>query len=121
VVISDPDVKHAIREAAEAAEVEFYATAPAEWLAALAPLGTDAVKAYLETAPYLIAVFAERYGMGPDGGCAGARPGAEAVVGDRDVSVGNWRPRRLRGRKEGAGGIASGRRQRGRHAGLVEG
>ena len=67
VVVSDPGVKRAIREAAEAAEAEFYATAPADWLAALAPLGTDAHKPYLETAPYLIAVFAERYGVGSDG------------------------------------------------------
>jgi iodotyrosine deiodinase len=67
VVVSDPAVKRAIREAAEGAEAEFYATAPAEWLAALAPLGTDAHKPYLETAPYLIAVFAERYGTGPGG------------------------------------------------------
>jgi len=63
VVISDPDMKHRIRLAAEVAEQEFYATAPAEWLAALAPLGTDAHKPYLETAPYLIAVFAERFGL----------------------------------------------------------
>ena len=55
VVVSDPDRKCRIRLAAEAAEEEFYATAPAEWLAALAPLGTDAHKPYLETAPYLIA------------------------------------------------------------------
>jgi nitroreductase len=67
VVISDPAVKRAIRDAAEAAEAEFYATAPADWLAALAPLGTDAHKPYLESAPYLIAVFAERYGLGSDG------------------------------------------------------
>lgn len=67
VVISDPTVKHAIRVAAEGAEAEFYQSAPAEWLAALAPLGTDAHKPYLETAPYLIAVFAQRYGRGDDG------------------------------------------------------
>ncbi|MGH7591872.1 MAG: nitroreductase family protein [Gemmatimonadales bacterium] len=67
VVVSDPNVKRAIRAAAEGAEEEFYATAPADWLAALAPLGTDAHKPYLETAPYLIAVFAERYGRRPDG------------------------------------------------------
>ena len=67
VVVSDAAVKRAIRVAAEAAEVEFYATAPAEWLAALAPLGTDEHKPYLETAPFLIAVFAERYGLGPGG------------------------------------------------------
>lgn len=67
VVVSDPAVKRAIRAAAEAAEAEFYATAPADWLAALAPLGTDEHKPYLETAPYLIAVFAERYGLDPAG------------------------------------------------------
>jgi iodotyrosine deiodinase len=67
VVISDQEVKRAIREAAEVAEAEFYASAPAQWLAALAPLGTDAHKPYLEMAPYLIAVFAERFGVGPDG------------------------------------------------------
>lgn len=66
-VISDPAVKRAVRQAAETAEAKFYATAPAEWLAALAPLGTDNHKPYLEVAPYLIAVFAERYGMRPDG------------------------------------------------------
>ena len=53
--------------AAEAAEARFYRTAPAEWLEALAPLGTDEHKPYLERAPYLIAVFAERYGTTPDG------------------------------------------------------
>ena len=67
VVVSDPDVKRAIRAAAEEAEREFYATAPADWLEALAPLGTDEHKPYLETAPYLIAVFAERYGLASDG------------------------------------------------------
>ena len=67
VVVSNAAVKHAIREAAEGAEAEFYATAPAQWLAALAPLGTDQHKPYLETAPYLIAVFAERYGLRTDG------------------------------------------------------
>jgi iodotyrosine deiodinase len=67
VVVGDPGIKRRIRSAAEAAEREFYETAPAEWLAALAPLGTDAEKPYLETAPYLIAVFARRYGLDPDG------------------------------------------------------
>lgn len=67
VAISDPALKHAIREAAEQAETAFYQTAPVEWLAAPAPLGTDEHKPYLETAPYLIAVFAERYGVSPDG------------------------------------------------------
>jgi iodotyrosine deiodinase len=63
VVVTDPSLKQQIRVAAEQAEETFYASAPAEWLAALAPLGTDAHKPYLETAPYLIAVFAERYGL----------------------------------------------------------
>ena len=67
VVIGDPETKAELREAAEQAEREFYSTAPPEWLAALAPLGTDAVKPYLEVAPYLIAVFAERYGINEDG------------------------------------------------------
>lgn len=67
VVVGDPTLKRRIREGAEAAEREFYSSAPAEWLEALAPLGTDAVKPYLESAPYLIAVFAQRYGRGSDG------------------------------------------------------
>ena len=67
VVVSDPEIKRVIREAAEKAEAEFYATAPAEWLAVLAPLGTDEHKPYLEVAPFLIAVFAERYGRHADG------------------------------------------------------
>lgn len=67
VVISDAALKRRIRAAAEEAEREFYASAPAEWLDALAPLGTDGVKEYLETAPYLIAVFAQRYGLADDG------------------------------------------------------
>lgn len=41
VVVGDPEIKRAIRMAAERSEAEFYATAPADWLAALAPLGTD--------------------------------------------------------------------------------
>lgn len=61
VAVTDPEVKRRIRQAAEREEEEFYATAPAEWLAALAPLGTDAHKPYLETAPWLIVVFAQRY------------------------------------------------------------
>lgn len=68
VVVSDPEVKKKIREAAEVEEREFYSgKAPAEWLEALAPLGTDEHKPYLETAPYLIAVFAQNYALLPDG------------------------------------------------------
>ncbi len=62
-VVSSPDKKRAIREAAEAEERKFYAgKASDEWLDALAPLGTDADKPFLETAPWLIVVFAQRKG-----------------------------------------------------------
>ena len=58
VVVSDPSLKRAIREAAEAEEKDSYERRmPEEWLEALAPLGTDWHKPFLETAPYLIAVF----------------------------------------------------------------
>ena len=67
-VVSGPETKRKIREAAEAEEREFYAhRASEEWLAALAPLGTDDKKPFLETAPYLIAVFLQKYGELPDG------------------------------------------------------
>jgi iodotyrosine deiodinase len=58
VVVSDPSVKRAVREAAEAEEKESYERRmPEEWLEALAPLGTDWHKPFLETAPFLIVVF----------------------------------------------------------------
>ncbi len=58
VIVSDPSVRALLRAAAEAEEREFYARrASAEWLAALGPLGTDANKPFLQTAPALIAVF----------------------------------------------------------------
>jgi nitroreductase len=61
--VSSPAVKRAIREAAEAEERAFYdGKASEEWLSALAPLGTDAEKPFLETAPWLIVVFAQRKG-----------------------------------------------------------
>lgn len=64
VVVSDPKMKHRIREAAEKEEYDFYhRRAPKEWLEALAPLGTDEHKPYLEAAPYLIAIFAQTYGL----------------------------------------------------------
>lgn len=67
-VVSDPEIKKRIREAAEVEEREFYAgKAPPEWLEALAPLGTDEHKGYLEVAPWLIAVFAQNYALLPDG------------------------------------------------------
>ena len=68
VVITDPVIRRQIRAAAEAEEAEFYAhRAPAEWLAALAPLGTDARKPFLETAPCLLAIFVQTRGVLPDG------------------------------------------------------
>lgn len=68
VVVSDPAIKKEIRFAAEKEEQEFYEhKAPQEWLDALAPLGTDPHKPFLETAPYLIAIFAQSYGLLPDG------------------------------------------------------
>ena len=68
VVVSDPAVKRQIRLAAEEEEKEFYSRrAPREWLEALAPLGTDDQKEFLEIAPYLIAIFVERYGRLPTG------------------------------------------------------
>jgi nitroreductase len=68
VVVSDPETRKQIREGAEKEEQEFYRQrAPEEWLRALEPLGTDEHKPFLETAPYLIAIFAESYGIGPGG------------------------------------------------------
>jgi iodotyrosine deiodinase len=68
VVVSDTAVKRQIREAAEAEERAFYeGRAGDEWLDALAPLGTDWQKPFLETAPYLIAIFAQSYGLELDG------------------------------------------------------
>jgi len=68
VVVTDPAIKARIRQAAEAEEEEFYTTrATPEWLAALAPLGTDQKKPFLETAPALIAIFGEAYGERADG------------------------------------------------------
>lgn len=68
VIVQDANKKRAIREAAEAEEREFYQQrAPEEWLNALAPLGTDAEKPFLETAPYLIVIFSQSYGNSPTG------------------------------------------------------
>lgn len=68
VAVSDPELKRKIRVAAEEEEREFYTRrAPQEWLAALAPLGTDEHKPFLETAPWLIVIFVEKHGMLPDG------------------------------------------------------
>jgi nitroreductase len=66
--VASPGIKRAIREAAEAEERRFYGAdgddpkAGSEWLAALGPIGTDADKPFLETAPWLIVAFAQRKG-----------------------------------------------------------
>ena len=66
--VADGPTKARIREAAEAEERRFYGGgAGDEWLAALEPIGTGASKPHLTTAPWLIVVFAQRYGVAPDG------------------------------------------------------
>lgn len=68
VAVGDPLVKRRIRVAAEAEEREFYShRASDDWLDALRPIGTDARKPYLEKAPWLIAIFVERFGTAVDG------------------------------------------------------
>lgn len=68
VAVADPAVKTRIRAAAEVEEKAFYdGKASEEWLRALKPLGTDWRKPFLETAPWLIVVFAEQWGRWPDG------------------------------------------------------
>jgi iodotyrosine deiodinase len=67
-VIESAEIKAKVREAAEEEERVFYQQkAPQEWLDALAPLGTDEEKPFLETAPYLIAIFSQKRG-GPNPG-----------------------------------------------------
>ena len=67
-VVGDPAIKRRIREAAEVEERAFYEGRASEaWLLDLAPLGTDANKPFLEDAPWLIVVFAERFGQDADG------------------------------------------------------
>ena len=71
VAISDPALKAKIRIAAEEEEKAFYAgRAGEEWLEALSPFGTDWQKPFLETAPWLIVIFQQRWGLRPDGGRA---------------------------------------------------
>jgi nitroreductase len=68
VAVMDPELKRRIREGAEEEERAFYhGRAPREWLDALAPLGTDEHKPFLEIAPCVIVVFALSYGVLPDG------------------------------------------------------
>ncbi len=67
VVVSNPEIKRQIRLAAEAEEKESYEHRMSEeWLAALAPLGTNWHKSHLEDAPYLIVVFRLAYGLSMD-------------------------------------------------------
>jgi len=69
VVVGDPEVKQQIRREAEVEERAFYTggKAPQEWLDALEHLGTDENKPFLERAPWLIVIFAERYELSPGG------------------------------------------------------
>jgi len=67
VLVTDPEVKRRIREAAEAEERAFYeGRAPQRWLDDLAPFGTGPDKPFLESAPALIVVFAQKHGEAPD-------------------------------------------------------
>ena len=68
VAIANPTQKRAIREAAEEEERKFYAGgAGDEWLKALEPIGTNDHKPHLEDAPWLIVIFAQRWGQFDDG------------------------------------------------------
>jgi iodotyrosine deiodinase len=68
IASDDRDLRRRIREAAEAEEREFYThRAPKAWLDALAPLGTDWHKPFLEIAPWLIAIFVKPHGVNRDG------------------------------------------------------
>ena len=67
-VVENPDVKTAIRKAAEQEEEAFYnGKAPQAWLDALAPLGTDSSKPFLEIAPFLIVIFSKSHEQRDDG------------------------------------------------------
>ena len=68
VAVSDPEIKHRIRIAAEREERENYGgRMPDEWLRALEPLGTDEHKPFLEIAPWLVVLFRQNHGLGPAG------------------------------------------------------
>lgn len=68
VVVTDPEIKHKIRLAAEEEERTFYSKrASEEWLEALAPLGTNADKSFIDRAGCLIVIFAQSYGLTGDG------------------------------------------------------
>jgi nitroreductase len=68
VVVSDPELKRRMREAAEEEErVNYSGRMPPEWIEALAPLGTDFVKAHITDAPYVVVLFRQIWGVRPDG------------------------------------------------------
>lgn len=67
-VVSNAEIKKKIRQAAEKEEEAFYGgRAPDDWLESLRPFGTDEHKPFLETAPYLIVIFAQSHGVDADG------------------------------------------------------
>ncbi len=69
VIVSDPEVKLKLREAAEEEERKNYqGRMPPEWLEALAPLGTDFVKTHITDAPQVVVIFRHLYGVLPEGG-----------------------------------------------------
>jgi iodotyrosine deiodinase len=68
VVVSDPEIKRRMREAAEEEErVNYSGRMPPEWVEALAPLGTDFVKRHITDAPYVVVLFRQVWGVRPDG------------------------------------------------------
>ena len=68
VAIDDPAIKAKLRAAAEAEELKTYRSRmPLEWREALHPLGTDHVKAHMTDAPWIVVLFAEKFGIHPDG------------------------------------------------------
>ena len=69
VITADPAIKHQIRLAAEEEEKVNYEEGrlPPHWREALEPLGTDWHKPFLETAPWVVVMFEQRYGVAPDG------------------------------------------------------
>jgi len=67
-VVSDPEMKRRMREAAEEEErINYSGRMPPEWIEALAPLGTDFVKRHITDAPYVVVLFRQTYGIGPGG------------------------------------------------------
>lgn len=69
MAVGDPELKRSIRQAAEAEERENYegGRLPDHWRDALEPLGTDWHKPYLETVPWIVVLFEQRYGIGREG------------------------------------------------------